>query len=90
MERDCTVAETVQVRGAAVSAIDETIRGRTEGYTRAAVFGAPDWTPASDVWFAPPTDQHFEFAFRVYADVVPEPASLALLLVGGVLMIRRR
>lgn len=73
------------------SSIDATIRGRTEGYTRAAVFGAPDWAPASQVWYAPPTeDVNLEFAFRVYADVVPEPAGLALLVIGSVFMIRRR
>ncbi len=73
------------------SSIDTTLRGRTEGYMKAAIFGAPDWTPASDVWYAPPSDENnFEFAFRVYADVVPEPAGVVLLLAGSVLMLRRR
>jgi hypothetical protein len=65
-------------------------QGRTEGYTRAAIFGAPDWSPASEVWYAPPTGSQFEFAFRVYADVVPEPASVGLLLTGSVALLRRR
>jgi hypothetical protein len=72
------------------SSIDQTIRGRTQGHMKAAIFGAPDWTPASEVWYAPPTDHEFEFAFRVYADVVPEPASVVLLLAGSLAVIRRR
>ena len=72
------------------NSIDETIQGRTQGHIRAAIFGAPDWTPASEVWYAPPPGSQFEFAFRVYADVIPEPAGVVLLLVGSVAMIRRR
>ena len=71
------------------SSIDSTLRGRTEGYIKAAIFGAPDWRPASDVWYGGPTPtENFEFAFRVWA--VPEPASLGLLLAGSVLLVRRR
>lgn len=67
------------------SSIDTTLRGLTEGYTKAAVFGAPDWRPASEVWYGGPNPQsNFEFAFRVYA--IPEPASLALLVVGSLLL----
>jgi hypothetical protein len=75
---------------AVTSSIDSTLRGRTEGYTLAPLFGAPDWKPASDVWYAPPTGSNFEFAMRVYADVIPEPASLIFLLTGVVFMLRRR
>jgi len=70
------------------SSTDATLRGLTEGYIRAAIFGAPDWTPASDVWHGMPTpNENFEFAFRVWG--VPEPASLVLLAVGAVLLSRR-
>ena len=70
------------------SSVDSTLRGQTEGYIKGAVFGALDWTPASDVWHGIPTpDDNFEFAFRLWA--VPEPASVGLLLVGTVLLARR-
>ena len=72
------------------SSIDSTLRGRTEGYTRASIFGAPDWEPASSTWYAPPTEmENMEFAFRVYSNV-PEPAGLLMLLAGGFLGMRRR
>lgn len=70
------------------SSTDATLRGRTEGYTKGAVFGAPEWTPASDVWHGMSTpDENFEFAFRVWG--VPEPASVILLLAGAVVLARR-
>jgi hypothetical protein len=73
------------------SSVDATIRGRTEGHIRAAVFGAPDWRPASDVWYGGQVPgSNFEFAFRVYGFVIPEPASLGLLLFGSLLLVRRR
>ena len=73
------------------SSIDSTLRGRTEGYTRASIFGAPDWETASSVWYAPPTEmENMEFAFRVYANNVPEPTGIVMLLVGGIFGIRRR
>ena len=75
---------------AVTSSVDETLRGRTEGYTLAPLFGAPDWKPCSEVWYAPPTGSNFEFAMRVYADVIPEPAGLIFLLTGAVFMMRRR
>ena len=68
----------------------DTLRGRTEGYTLAALFGAPDWKPASQVWYGPPTDYKFEFGLRVFGDVIPEPAAMALLLCGSVLLVKRR
>jgi hypothetical protein len=70
------------------SSIDGTLRGRTQGYAKGTVFGAPDWTPASEVWYGYQHPDNFEFAFRLWA--VPEPASLALLLVGSLLLVRRR
>lgn len=74
---------------AVTSSIDSTLRGLTGGYTKAAVFGAPTWRPASEVWYGGPSgDINFEFAFRVFA--VPEPASIGLLLVGGLLLAWRR
>lgn len=74
---------------AVTSSIDSTTRGLTEGYTKAAVFGAPYWRPASEVWYGGPSgDSSFEFAFRMYA--IPEPASIGLLLLGGLLLTWRR
>jgi hypothetical protein len=74
---------------AVTSSIDADIFGRTEGHIKATVFGAPDWRPASEVWYgAPVPSSNFEFAFRVYG--IPEPASLALLVVGSLLLVRRR
>lgn len=72
------------------SSTDSTVYGQTEGYIKAAVFGAADWTPTTDIWYgAPSPGINFEFAFKLYSDV-PEPASLGLMLVGGLLFARRR
>jgi hypothetical protein len=64
--------------------------GRTEGYTKGATFGAPDWTPSSDVYYGMPAPEYnFEFAFRLWA--IPEPSGIALLALGsGLLLARRR
>lgn len=73
------------------SSIDTSLRGRTQGYTKAVTFGAPYWRPASDVWYGTPDgtrEENFEFAFRLYA--IPEPASLALLLIGSLTLLARR
>jgi hypothetical protein len=73
------------------SSIDETIRGRTEGQIKAALFGAPDWRPASEVWYGSDVPgSNFEFAFRLYGYAIPEPASLGLLVIGSLLLVRRR
>ncbi len=73
------------------SSIDADIFGRTEGHIQAAVFGAPPpgWRPASVVWYGSDVpSSNFEFAFRIYG--IPEPASLGLLVVGSLLLVRRR
>jgi len=73
------------------SSIDQAVWGRTEGYIKADVFGAPDWTPASDVWYgADVPGSNFDFAFRVYGYVIPEPASLGLLMIGSLLLAARK
>ncbi len=59
------------------SSVDQTLRGRTEGYVLAAIFGAPYWRPASDVWYgAPAPGINFEFAFRLYAASAACPGDL--------------
>ncbi len=76
--------------------IDDTLYGETEGFVQGAIFGAPPptWRPASDVWYGVPDggtpDINFEFAFQVYGETIPEPASIGLLLLGGLLVARRR
>lgn len=73
------------------SSIDTSLRGRTQGYTKAVMFGAPYWRPASDVWYGTPDgtrEENFEFAFRLYA--IPEPASIGLLLIGSLTLLVRR
>ncbi len=51
-----------------ISSHDASLRGRTEGHVLGAIFGAPSWRPASDVWYGGPAPGiNFEFAFRLYA-----------------------
>ncbi len=49
-------------------------------------FGHTDWVNSADI------DQFggSDFAFQLYGTIVPEPASLALIAAGGLLLIRRR
>jgi hypothetical protein len=73
------------------SSVDTTFRGSDQGYIKAATFSAPDWRPASDVWYGTPDGtraEKFEFAFRLYA--IPEPASVVLLALGSVALLSRR
>ena len=72
------------------SSIGDLVRGRTEGYTHAEGFGAGTYYPASDLWYGGPTpDNNFEFAFRTYG-LIPEPASVVFLIIGGLTLLRRR
>lgn len=72
--------------GIVASSVDSTLYGETEGYVK----DFADWRPASDAWYGVPTPGiEFEFAYRLYTEV-PEPASLGLIFIGGLLLVRRR
>jgi hypothetical protein len=64
----------------------QNVLGQTQAYFKGVPFGADDWTPVEDI-----LDSHVpsDFAYRISGQIVPEPASL-LLLLGGAAMLRRR
>ena len=44
----------------------DTLRGRTGGYVKSAIFGAPTWTPAAVAWLGDSSaTETFEFAYRL-------------------------
>lgn len=63
------------------------IRGATEAHILAVPFGVDDWTPASQVLSS---GIQSDFAYRINGTVIPEPASLILLLIGAAATLRRR
>lgn len=66
---------------------EDLIRGETEAYVLAVPFGHDDWTPASQALSSGiPSD----FAYRINGTIIPEPASLILLLIGAAATLRRR
>jgi hypothetical protein len=56
---------------------------QSQGYFRSAYFGYPDWVPNTTVF-----GEAFDVNFKLYG--VPEPASLLLLGLGGLTLLRRR
>ncbi|RMF75896.1 MAG: PEP-CTERM sorting domain-containing protein [Planctomycetota bacterium] len=60
----------------------------SEGYNFDPSFGGNEWAPASER--NPFSDDPIEFSYRVTGQIIPEPASLGLLAIGAVVLIRRR
>ncbi len=61
------------------------IHGNTMGVIRVPAFGAPNWTLIGNYFGSRPT----EYAYRIRGQMVPEPAGLLLLVLGGLLAWRR-
>ncbi len=63
------------------------VLGETQAYFKSVPFGADDWTAVEEV-----LDHHMpsDFAYRISGQIIPEPASLMLLLGGAALMLRRQ
>ncbi|MEW6251609.1 MAG: hypothetical protein AB1716_13260 [Planctomycetota bacterium] len=64
-----------------------TLRGSGMGMVKAADFGYPNWIPISE-WYG--LGITTDYAFQVYGDPVPEPASLFVLLAGPLVALLRR
>lgn len=62
-----------------------TIHGGTMGVIRVPAFGAPNWTLIGNYFGSRPT----EYAYRIRGEIIPEPAGLVLLALGGLLARRR-
>lgn len=61
------------------------------GITQSSMFFTPEWTDISTVLDMPSKPNYAtDFAYRVWGSVIPEPASLALVLLGLPLMLRLR
>lgn len=69
---------------------DTSLQGLTGGFTKAVQLGAPFFRPSSDVLYGTVgSPNNVEFAFRVYGEV-PEPATLTLIGLSGMLLAARR
>jgi len=55
----------------------------TQAHFRSVLFGYPNWTPSSTVFGSP-----YDMNYRLTG--IPEPASLTLLALGGLALLRRR
>lgn len=73
-------------RNFAATTGDGAMNGLSFGYTRSPSFASNNWTSVTGIIGIGST----EFAYQVYGAIVPEPASLALLLVGGAALMRAR
>lgn len=62
------------------------VLGQTQAYFKSVPFGADVWTPVEDVL---ESHEPSDFAYRISGQIIPEPASLMLLLGGAALMLRR-
>lgn len=71
-----------------ISSRGDVVRGGSEAFFLGPIFGSFNFTPAGDAFGSP--DDRLELAFRVYGERIPEPASLALLSLGGLALLRRR
>jgi len=61
--------------GRAHAALQRPIHGVSESYFRSEYFGLPDWVPVSELGLGP-----LDAVFKVYGDIIPAPATLALAL----------
>lgn len=62
------------------------LNGQSFGFTKSPAFGQPGWTPVADVYGIAPTD----FAFQLFGTIVPEPASIGLIVMGALVFTARR
>jgi hypothetical protein len=60
--------------GRSVSLLQGAVYGQTAPFFRSEYFGYPDWVPLGDIYF------ERDAVFKVYGDIIPAPATLALAL----------
>ena len=63
------------------------IFGESQAYFKGVAFGFDDWTPVNEVLSS---GEPSDFAYRIIGTIVPEPASLILLVLGAAAALRRR
>lgn len=80
------VADAFLGRNFVASTGEGQLNGVTFGAFQSEFFGFPEWTLVENI----PTAIVTEFAYQIWGTVVPEPASLILLAVGGLFSLRRR
>ena len=70
--------------GRHVAGLQRQVYGETEPYFRSDHFGHPDWTPLGQIYASR------DASFKVYGDIVPAPATLALAALAPLSLRRRR